>query len=197
MNRNILIAGVGGQGSVLASKLIARVAMAQGLFVRTAETIGMAQRGGSVVSHVRIGPSHSPLIPCGAADLILALEPAEAVRSLRYLKPGGAVVASVKAIRPVTSALSGGAYCAAEMLACLASRAALYPVDTDAICRAAGSARAANMAILGAAAATGALGLALSDLEAALMELGGRYLPVNQSALRLGAQSIERGGIAP
>ena len=87
MNKNILICGIGGQGTVLASKLIASSAMAQGRSVHSAETIGMAQRGGSVTSHVRIGDDvFSPLIPEGKADLILAFEPAEAVRNLKYLK---------------------------------------------------------------------------------------------------------------
>jgi indolepyruvate ferredoxin oxidoreductase beta subunit len=193
MNKNILICGVGGQGSVLASKLIARAAMQTGACVRTAETIGMAQRGGSVVSHVRIGPSHSPLIPHGAADLILALEPAEAVRSLIFLKPGGAVVTSVKAIKPVSGSLHGSAYDVREMLAFLASKARLFTVDTDAICRAAGSARSANVAMLGAAAATGALGLTLEEIEAALRAHGGKFLRANQTALRLGAQAIAKG----
>ena len=80
---NCILAGVGGQGTVLASKLIAQAGLSSGQMVRTAETIGMAQRGGCVVSHVRIGDAASPLIPERCADLILAFEPAEAVRCLR------------------------------------------------------------------------------------------------------------------
>ena len=80
---NILLCGVGGQGIVLASKLIAQAAIADGLCARTAETIGMAQRGGCVVSHVRIGKEvWSPLVSRGGADFILSFEPAEAVRNL-------------------------------------------------------------------------------------------------------------------
>ena len=197
MTGNILISGVGGQGVVLASKLVARAAMMQGLFARTAETIGMAQRGGSVVSHVRLGPSHSPLIPMGAADLILALEPAEAVRCLPYLKPGGVVVTGTKAVQPVTASLAGGGYDPAEMLSYIAARAALHEIDTEPICRAVGSSRAANMALLGAAAATGELGLTTGELEAALGEMGGKFLSVNLSALRMGASAITKGAIAP
>ena len=75
MNKNCLLCGVGGQGVVLASRLIAYAAMEKGNFVRTAETIGMAQRGGCVVSHVRTGKIiHSPLIPLGQADLIIGFE---------------------------------------------------------------------------------------------------------------------------
>ena len=105
---NCLLAGVGGQGTVLASKLIAQSAMNRGLNARTAETIGMAQRGGCVVSHVRGGKKiHSPLIPQHKADLIIGFEPAEAVRCLPYLKEGGAVIASIKAVKPVTATLAG------------------------------------------------------------------------------------------
>ena len=78
MSTSILICGIGGQGTVLASKLICQAALSLNMDVRSAETIGMAQRGGSVVSHVRIGSGlHSPLIPLSAADILIAFEPCE------------------------------------------------------------------------------------------------------------------------
>ena len=84
MNKDILICGVGGQGTVLASKIIAASAMEEGHPVHSAETIGMAQRGGSVTSHVRIGAdAFAPMIPFGSASLLLAFEPGEAVRNLQ------------------------------------------------------------------------------------------------------------------
>ncbi len=93
IRKDILICGVGGQGTVLASKIIAAAAMAEGNTVHSAETIGMAQRGGPVTSHVRIGQEvFSPLIPRGSAELMLAFEPAEAVRNLRYLRKDGLVI---------------------------------------------------------------------------------------------------------
>ncbi len=92
---NVSIAGIGGQGSVLAARILAQAAEAKGWQVRSAETIGMAQRGGSVMSHVRIGASlFSPLVSLGQAALVIGFEPAEAARALPYLKPGGAVVAA-------------------------------------------------------------------------------------------------------
>ena len=116
MRQDILIAGVGGQGTVLASRLIAAAAMAQGAFVRTAETIGMAQRGGSVVSHVRITAEElSPLIPLAKADLIIAFEPAEAVRSLERLAPGGRCIVNTKPIYPISVTLQGASYPLAEI----------------------------------------------------------------------------------
>jgi indolepyruvate ferredoxin oxidoreductase beta subunit len=90
---NCYIAGVGGQGTVLASKLIAAAAMKRGFNVRTTEFIGMAQRGGSVFGHLRIGDEiHSPLIPMGGADVLLGFDPTEAVRQLAFLAEGGKVV---------------------------------------------------------------------------------------------------------
>lgn len=101
---NIMFAGVGGQGTVLASKLIATAAINKGLNVRTTETIGMAQRGGSVVSHVRIGEViHSPLIPLKKADALVCFEPAEAVRCFDYLKPNGILLACTNPIIPITN----------------------------------------------------------------------------------------------
>ena len=108
---------MGGQGTVLASKLVASSAMQCGHDVRTTETIGMAQRGGCVVSHVRIGENiASPLIPLGSAQAILAFEPAEAVRVLPYLADDGLLITLNTAVKPVSSSLSGDNYKASEML---------------------------------------------------------------------------------
>lgn len=117
---NILLAGVGGQGTVLAAKLLATAAANKGWQVRTAETIGMAQRGGSVVSHVRMADDGeevlAPLIPRGQADLIVAFEPGEAARALPYLSKTGLLVSAMTTVQPVTSALSGEAYHAEDIL---------------------------------------------------------------------------------
>ena len=90
---NVMLTGVGGQGTVLAAKVLAQAAQDTGWHVRTAETIGMAQRGGSVVSHVRMGDQGeevaSPLIAKSSADMIIAFEPAEGARMIPYLAPDG------------------------------------------------------------------------------------------------------------
>ena len=120
MNKNILLCGVGGQGIVLASKLIAQAAMENSLPVMSAETIGMAQKGGSVFSHVRIGSNLStPMIPKGGADVIIGFEPAEAVRMLPYLKKDGTVIVNSCPTKPVTAMLSASSYTGKEMLAYL------------------------------------------------------------------------------
>ena len=92
MRKNIILCGVGGQGIVLTSKLLAASAMAKGIPVMSAETIGMAQKGGSVFSFLRMGDDLCcPMFPKGTADLLIGFEPAEAVRMLPYLKPDGTV----------------------------------------------------------------------------------------------------------
>jgi len=99
---NVLMAGVGGQGVLLASETLALAALAEGLEVKQSEVHGVAQRGGSVVSHVRFGPRvHSPLIRCGEAGLLYAAEQLEALRYAHYLAPGGRVVMDERAIEPV------------------------------------------------------------------------------------------------
>ena len=113
MTKNIILCGVGGQGTVLASRLISSAAMARDIPVLSAETIGMAQRGGSVFSHVRMSTDevlYSPMIAKGEADLIIAFEPGEAVRQLPFLKPDGRMVVSSRPVMPVTAALSDTGY---------------------------------------------------------------------------------------
>jgi len=99
---NVLMAGVGGQGVLLASEALALAAMAQGLNVKQSEVHGVAQRGGSVVSHVRLGPKvYSPLIRCGDGDALCAAERLEALRYAHYIKPGGVIVMDNRAIKPI------------------------------------------------------------------------------------------------
>lgn len=189
---NVLLAGVGGQGTVLASRLIAAAALARGETAHTAETIGMAQRGGSVVSHVRIGEgAHSPLIPHGMADVLIGFEPAEAVRALPYLKTGGTAVVCTAAVKPVTDALNDSGYEAAAMLDFLKKqKLRLVTVDGDAIVAACGTAKALNIALLGAAAAAGVLGVSAEELQGAVEGLNPRFREANLKALALGAACV-------
>lgn len=193
MRANIIIAGVGGQGTVLASKLVARAAMDAGLAVRTSETIGMAQRGGSVVSHVRVsdGPIASPLMAPGMADVLIGFEPGEAVRSLSYLRPGGTIVTNAHAIAPVVASPAAATYSGQAMLARLdRCGARLAVVDGDALCAEVGSAKVLNVALLGAAAAVGALGFTLGQLETAIREsVRERFVDMNIQALHAGART--------
>ena len=194
MNKNCLLCGVGGQGVVLASRLIAFAAMEKGNFVRTTETIGMAQRGGSVVSHVRMGEQvHSPLIPEREADVILAFEPGEAVRCLPYLKKGGLVITNHRIVKPVTASLGGSSYRAEEMLSFLNEKAGrLIVIDGGELCRRAGSPKALNTVLLGAAAECGALGITPEEMkEAVQANVKERFVSLNEKALDLGSGAVK------
>lgn len=157
MSKNILICGVGGQGTVLAAKVLSQAAISSGEHVLSAETIGMAQRGGSVTSHVRIGDSiYSPLIPQGQADIIIAFEAAEAARNIAYLKNGGMVIVNKKVVQPTTASLTGVTFSEDTMIDYLEKAAGqVVAVDTEEACRELGSSKVVNMVLLGAACKTG------------------------------------------
>lgn len=193
MKMNCLLCGVGGQGTVLASRIIAQAAMEKGLFARTSETIGMAQRGGCVVSHVRIGETVSPLIPLGGADVLIGFEPGEALRCLPYLKDGGTVIVSTKVIQPVTASLTGKSFEGAPFLACLTKQAGhVIVVDGEAICKICGSDKVLNTALLGAAAASGRIGLSLAEITAVIREkLPAKMIAINEKALQHGAAAAK------
>ncbi|NYT19052.1 MAG: indolepyruvate oxidoreductase subunit beta [Methanosarcinales archaeon] len=99
---DLVISGVGGQGTILASDIIGRSAVLEGKSVRAAETHGMAQRGGSVVNHVRIGCELGSMIPLKGADCLLALEPVEALRYIEYLADDGVIIMNTESVYPVT-----------------------------------------------------------------------------------------------
>ena len=188
MTFNLMIAGVGGQGTVLASKLIAAAAMKKGYDVRTTETIGMAQRGGSVFGHVRIGENiFSPLIPLGKADAIIAFEPAEAVRQLQYLCDNGVVLASDSAVKPTADPKSG-AYEAEVVIDFLKSRAP-RSILLDGKRLTVQNAKTLNVALLGAAAQSGILPFDSDALIKTLYEvLPQRLLEMNIKAFELGRE---------
>lgn len=192
MNKDILICGVGGQGTVLASKLIAAAAMEEGSPVHSAETIGMAQRGGSVTSHVRIGEAYSPLIPYGCADVLLAFEPAEAVRNLIYLKKDGIVIVNSNPVKPTTESLHSTGYDGTDMIDYLKANCSCIVVDAKKLCEPFGSSRYFNIAILGVAVATGKLGL---DKETIIKEIEKRVPPkfveTNKQAFEAGMKEIK------
>lgn len=187
MTKNIVLCGVGGQGTVLASKLIATAAMKKGISVMSAETIGMAQRGGSVFSHIRLGEHlHSPMIAKGTADIIIGFEPAEAVRMLPYLKDNGQVIVSSHAIMPVTSTLSGADYDGKEIILYLKKVVNnLLVVDSEKACHELGSSKVLNILLLGAAISSGALGLTEEEIQDAIKErLPEKFHDLNYRALQ-------------
>ncbi|MBO5469205.1 MAG: indolepyruvate oxidoreductase subunit beta [Lachnospiraceae bacterium] len=191
MSKSVILCGVGGQGTVLASKLISYAAMAKGEAVRSAETIGMAQRGGSVTSHIRIGEgAFSPLIPKGKADVMIAFEPAEAVRNLDYLRPDGVAVVSMKAVKPVTASLSSKEYEGQEMLDYLEHQVKrLVIVDGQQIMEELGSAKILNVILLGAAIGCHEIDISVEEIAQAIKEkVPERFYELNLRALEAGYQ---------
>lgn len=148
---NIVIAGVGGQGVLLASKVLAESALASGMDVKQNEVHGMAQRGGSVISFVRIGKEvFSPVVIPGTADILISFEPLEALRYVHYLKPGGILVYNRVTINPSTVA-SGLAVYPADVEAQITTACpGALGIDALSIAREAGNAKAVNMVMVGA-----------------------------------------------
>ena len=195
MNKDILICGVGGQGTVLASKLIASAAMSENNIVHSAETIGMAQRGGSVTSHVRIGQNaFSPLIPDHCADLILSFEPAGAVRNLKFLKKDGAVIVNSQPIKPITETLDNTGYDGSNMIEYLKQNCkTCIVVDGKYFSDNLGSSKFFNIAILGVACGANKLGLdkdsLIKQIETKVKE---KFVEVNKKAFELGIKIGEQ-----
>lgn len=195
MNKNILLCGVGGQGTVLASKLLASAAMAKGIPVMSAETIGMAQKGGSVFSHLRLGEGlHSPMLALRTADLIIGFEPAEAVRMLPYLKREGCMVVNSQPVIPVSSALRQSGYDGREMVEYLKRNVnELLVVDGARACAEVGSVKALNIVMLGAAASKGRLGFTLDEIREAMRGMvRPQFLDMNNKALDIAERMIEQ-----
>lgn len=192
---NIVLCGIGGQGTVLASKLLAAAGMQKGYTVQSAETIGMAQRGGSVFSHLRLGEAEetvdSPMIALGTADILIGFEPGETVRLLPYLKPDGQVITASRSVMPVTAALTGGAYDGADFIHYLEANVQnLSVVDTETALAELGNPKVTNVLLLGYAAESGALGLTAEDLKEALKErLPEKLWDVNFKALDYAKQA--------
>ncbi len=185
---NVLLVGVGGQGTILASRVIAHVARANGLSVKLSETHGMAQRGGSVVTHLRAGEKvYSPLIDEGKADIILSFEQLEAWRWLPYLKRGGMIVVNSQVIYPVPVILGYQKYPDNILEKLKKNVPQTFAVDALALAREAGNERTANVVLLGLLAKN----LEFKQefwLQALESVLPARVLEPNRKAFLLGYQ---------
>lgn len=147
---NVMIVGVGGQGSLLASKLLGAVLVGQGYDVKVSEVHGMSQRGGSVVTYVRFGDKvYSPIITEGEADYILSFEKAEAARWASYLKPNGKIIVNTQEIDPMPVIIGSATYPSDILEKLVNAGADIEAVDALSIALQAGSAKAVNVALLG------------------------------------------------
>jgi indolepyruvate ferredoxin oxidoreductase beta subunit len=148
--RNIMIVGVGGQGTLLASKLLGYVLMQQGYDVKVSEVHGMSQRGGSVVTYVRFGDKvYSPVIDKGEADYILSFEKLEALRWLEYLKTGGQIITNTQEVDPMPVITGAMQYPDNIIEKLEAAGAKVDAKDFLSIAEEAGSAKAVNIVLMG------------------------------------------------
>lgn len=190
---NIVIAGVGGQGTILASRVLAQTALEVGLTARTSETIGMAQREGSVQSHVRIGANDfGPLIGHHQADILLGFEPAEAQRSCSLIKSTGFGLINTYPIRPVTVASGGSAYLLDEIRKYLGELPLkMIFIDAFNLATAAGSVKVVNSVMLGALSSSGLLPFTKAELKRVLLEMvPERAKDINERAFEMGSEVL-------
>lgn len=148
--KNIMIVGVGGQGTLLASKLLGRMLLSAGHDVKVSEVHGMSQRGGSVVTYVRWGDKvYSPIIDKGQADFILSFELLEAARWTEYLKPGGKLITNTQQINPMPVITGAAAYPQGLEEKMTAAGVDLDAIDALALAEEAGSSKAVNIVLMG------------------------------------------------
>lgn len=186
MKMNILIVGVGGQGSLLASRILGRLFLSRGLDVKVSEVHGMSQRGGSVVTYIRAGKEvASPLVPEGEADLIIAFEKLEALRWFRSLKKGGNIIMNLREIDPMP-VITGAAEYPKDIAERLQKKGeSVTAIDALTAAKAAGSIKTENMVMLGAASKV----MDFSDhdwQEAISQSVKPEFLEMNLRAFSLG-----------
>lgn len=188
---DLLITGVGGQGAILASDIIGKAAVISGLPIRAAETHGMAQRGGSVVNHIRLGTDLGSMIPKKSADIMLALEPMEAVRYLDFLKDGGVIIVNTQPIVPVTVTSGLAKYPdVQEILDTLSEKYIVKAFNADELAYEAGSRLAMNVAMVGAV--SGYLPIPKETLiESVKALVPQKTVEINVRAFEMGRRKVE------
>lgn len=192
MEVNIIVAGVGGQGVVTAGTLISQSALVKGHNVVMSEIHGLAQRGGSVSVEVRIGDVSSPIIPRGETDLILGIEPMEAVRASVNAGPRTKILVNMEPIEPVSLTMQGKEYPdIKQMISEISENFDVHVIDALPLALKAGDARAASTVMVGAAIQLGVLPIDKeSTLEAIGRRFGEKLYKINEKALSLGMESI-------
>ena len=186
--KSIMIVGVGGQGSLLASKILGSAVLSQGKDVKVSEVHGMSQRGGSVVTYVRFGDDvASPVINKGEADIILSFEKLEAARWLPFLKKDGIIITNTQQINPMP-VITGAAVYPNEILEEIkAKKIRLIECDALALAEKAGSEKAVNVVLIGLLAKYVGFDLDIMR-EAVRASVPPKFLEINMKAFEAGAQ---------
>jgi len=186
---DVLIVGVGGQGTILASNVLGEACLQEGLPVRGAETHGMSQRGGSVETHIRIGGQYGPLISPGTADLLISFDLLEAVRYHHFLKEDGTVVTNIGMIVPTSVFQQNLEVPTEEALFAQLSGRTVIAVDAAGLAEEAGSILSQNVVMLGAA--SDYLPFSVESLKNAIAGLvPPKTVEINLKAFDLGRSSV-------
>ena len=186
MNKSIMIVGVGGQGSLLASKLLGKLLLSEGLDVKVSEVHGMSQRGGSVVTYVRCGEKvYSPVIDKGGADCIVSFEKLEAARWVEYLKKDGVIITNTQQIDPMPVIIGAAQYPVDVLDELTAKGLNIEALDALTLAEQAGSSKAVNIVLMGKAAKQFDIPYE-SWIKAIENTVAERFVEMNKKAFELG-----------
>ena len=189
---DIIICGVGGQGAILASDILGRASVAEDRAVQAAETHGMAQRGGSVENHVRIGSAYGSLIPPRSADIMIALEPIEAVRYARLMKDGAVVIVNTAPIYPFTVTTGKAEYPGIpQMIEALSKIFDVKAFDATEAAAKTGNSQATNVVMIGAASHFIPL-KKQTFIDCIKASVPPEFLDINLAAFEAGYNSIQK-----
>ena len=190
---NIIIAGVGGQGVVLMSEILGNAAVNDGLKVRGSEVLGMAQRGGSVFSNIRFGEDvYAPMTTDGKCDLLVALEPSEALRNIQYLNRSSIVIMNLRKVIPATVSMGKSTYPEIDQIKTKLESVSSRVVAMDAVelAEKAGNRQAVNVVMLGAMFGCGKMPINLETVKAAILErVPAKAADANLKAFELGSRA--------
>ena len=187
--KNIMIVGVGGQGSLLASKLLGRMLLQKGYDIKVSEVHGMSQRGGSVVTYVRYGDKvYSPVIDKGEADFIVSFELLEAARWTEFLKPGGKIITNTQKIAPMPVIIGAAEYPQNLIAEMQAKGLDVDAIDALSLAEQAGSSKAVNIVLMGRLSKYFDIPAAewLTAIEASVPP---KFLELNKKAFQLGLEA--------
>jgi indolepyruvate ferredoxin oxidoreductase beta subunit len=193
---NILIAGVGGQGVILMSELLGDAAVRDGLRIRGSEVLGMAVRGGSVFSSLRLGSDvYGPLPPLGKCDVMVSMEPSEALRNIAFLSKSSLIIVNTAIVIPFTVSLGVSKYpdleVIIEKLEGVSSK--VVQLDGNQLAREAGDLRTANIVMLGALFGTGKIPIKEETIKKEIEErFPPKIVPVNHKAFDLGIEACQQ-----
>ena len=187
--KNVMIVGVGGQGSLLASKLLGRLLLTRGYDIKVSEVHGMSQRGGSVVTYVRFGDKvYSPVIDKGQADFIVSFEELEAARWTEYLKPDGKIITNTQQISPMPVIIGAAEYPQDLLEQMKAKNLDVDAIDALSLAEQAGSSKAVNIVLMGRLSKYFDIPASewLSAIEASVPA---KFLELNKKAFQLGLEA--------